>query len=145
MSGIVRDCVCGATSANQRSLASACRMRIGVVVSSLIRACIVWSSSPIDAVRALVSLVSEGSRDMADMVTVWEQGALIGVGDLKWVVSRRRAYSRGQAKSTNLVSRQIMDLQPWFFQILVPICEIRRKTHLRSFSHDKLAWPEFWT
>ena len=28
------------------------------------------------------------------MVTVGEQGALIGVGDLKWVVTRRCAYHR---------------------------------------------------
>jgi len=29
------------------------------------------------------------------------------------------------------------------FQILVPICEIRWKTHLWSFSHEKLAMPIF--
>ncbi|KIM44018.1 hypothetical protein M413DRAFT_25506 [Hebeloma cylindrosporum] len=54
-------------------------------------------------------------------------------------------YSRGQAKPTNLVSRQGKYLGPKFSQILVQICEIRRKTHLRSFSHEELAWPEFWT
>jgi len=54
-------------------------------------------------------------------------------------------YSRGQAKPTNLVSRQLMYLQSRFFQILVPICETCRKTHLRSFSHDKLVQPNFWT
>ena len=47
-----------------------------------------------------------------------------------------KAYSRGQAKPTNLVSRQIMPLELRFFQILVRICEICRKTHLQSFSHE---------
>lgn len=58
---------------------------------SLIRACTVSLRSPIDGVKVLVL---DGSRNMADMVTVGEQGALIGVGDLKWVVTRRRAYHR---------------------------------------------------
>ena len=54
-------------------------------------------------------------------------------------------YSRGQAKPTNLVSQQLMYLQLRFFQVLVPICETCRKTHLRSFSHNKLVQPNFWT
>ena len=51
-------------------------------------------------------------------------------------------YSRGQAKSANPVSRQGMYLWSQLFQILVLICEISQKTHLRSFSHERLAMPK---
>ena len=53
-------------------------------------------------------------------------------------------YSRGQAKPTNLLSWQGVHLGLRFFQILVQIIEMSRKTHLRSFSYDILGWPIFW-
>jgi len=37
---------------------------------------------------------------------------------------------------------QGMYLWSQFFQILVPICKICQKTHLRSFSHKKLEMPK---
>jgi hypothetical protein len=54
------------------------------------------------------------------------------------------SYSYGQAKPTNPLSRQGVQLGVRFFQILTQIVEMNQKTHLRSFSHDVLAWPEFW-
>ena len=53
-------------------------------------------------------------------------------------------YSRGQTKSTSLLSRQVVHLGPGFFQILTQIVEMNRKTHLRTFSHDVLGLPIFW-
>jgi len=71
-------------------------------------------------------------KRMDQEMSIWSQGMISD-------------YSRGQAKPTNLVSQQGRYLEPRFFQILVPICEIRRKTHLRSFAHEKLVRPNFWT
>jgi len=79
-----------------------------------------------------VDQVREGWPSIPNLITV----AMISVLAL---------YSRGQAKPTSLISRQGMYLRPKFLHILVQICEIRRKTHLRSFSHDKLGPPNFWT
>jgi len=50
-------------------------------------------------------------------------------------------YSHGQAKPTNLLSRQGVHLGMRFFQILTQIVEM---THLRSFSHGVLGDAKFW-
>jgi len=79
-------------------------------------------------------------------------GRTSGMSSLLWTVFKLAndatvsylfGYSRGQAKPANPVSRQGMHLRSEFFQIVVLICEIRRKIHHRSFSHGKLAMPNF--
>jgi len=56
---------------------------------------------------------------------------------LEWSTAHHYDHGRDLDKQGDFKSR--------FFQILVPICKICWKTHLRSFSHERLAWPEFWT
>jgi len=57
---------------------------------------------------------------------------------------KRCIYSRGQAKSTNPVSRLPGNIWAIFFQNLAQIEEIRRKTHLRSFSHEPFKSAKLW-
>ena len=54
-------------------------------------------------------------------------------------------YSRGQTKSTSGISWQPMNFLAIWFQILVPLGEMCRKTHLRSFSHDPFRSAIFLT
>jgi len=54
-------------------------------------------------------------------------------------------YSRGQTKSTIWISWEGVNILAIFFRNLVQLYEIRRKTHLRKFSHEQLRAAKFLT